>query len=96
MALSRYVITSAVTVPAGTPATVVAGEPGTGGAAGYGSTAVSTGCAAFPQSFQPGTPIVPDTASPLYTYLNGQGALRPYVQGTDDVSHAAISNLAAL
>jgi hypothetical protein len=33
-----------------------------------------------------------DSASPLYTYLNGQGAVRAYVQGTDDVSHAAISN----
>jgi hypothetical protein len=33
-----------------------------------------------------------DSASPLYTYLNGQGALRPYQQETDDVSRAAISN----
>ena len=29
MALARYVITSAVTVPAGTAATLAAGEPGT-------------------------------------------------------------------
>ena len=28
----------------------------------------------------------------LYAYLNGQGGVRAYVQGTDDVSHAAISN----
>jgi hypothetical protein len=33
-----------------------------------------------------------DPASPLCTYLNGQGALRPYVQGTDDVGHAALGN----
>ena len=46
----------------------------------------------FPQTFVPGTPIMLDSASPLYTYLNGQGVLRPYVQGTDDVSHAAISD----
>ena len=58
MALARFVITSAVTVPAGTPATVTAGEPETGGAAGYGNTGTSAGYAAFPQSFQPGTPIV--------------------------------------
>jgi hypothetical protein len=51
------------------------------------------GYGAFPQSFQPGTAIVLDSASPLYTYLNGQGAPRQYQQGTDDVSHAAISNL---
>lgn len=38
------------------------------------------------------TPIVLDNANPLYSYLNGQGAVRAYVQGTDDVSHAAISN----
>ena len=85
-------ITQAVTVPAGTPATVTAGEPGTGGAAGFGCVGISAGYAAFPQSFQPGAPIVLDSASPLYTYLNGQGGVRAYVQGTDDVSHAAISN----
>jgi hypothetical protein len=37
MALSRYVISSAVTVPAGSPTAVTAGEPGTGAHAGYGS-----------------------------------------------------------
>jgi hypothetical protein len=47
----------------------------------------------FPVALQAGTAIVLDSASPLYTYLNGQGALRPYQHGTDDVSHAAISNL---
>ena len=34
----------------------------------------------------------PQRTSPLYTYLNGQGALRARVQGTDDVSHAALAN----
>jgi hypothetical protein len=29
----------------------------------------------------------------LYAALNGQGVLRAWVQGTDDVTHAAISNL---
>ena len=47
--------------------------------------------AAFPQSFQPGTAIVLDPAGPLYAALSA--SLRPYVQGTDDVNHAAISNL---
>ena len=92
MALNRYVITSAVTVPAGTPAAPTAGEPGTGGAAGYGNTGISAGSAAFPQTFVPGTPIVLDSASPLYVYLNGQGVLRAWVQGADDVGHAALSN----
>ena len=61
-------------------------------AAGFGCVGISAGYAVSPQSFQPGTPIVLDSASPLYTYLNGQGGVRAYVQGTDDVSHAAISN----
>lgn len=81
MALNRYVLTAPVTVPAGTPAAVTAGEPGTGGAAGFGSTGISAGIG-----------VVRDSASPLYTYLNGQGVLRPYQQGIDDVGHAAISN----
>jgi hypothetical protein len=92
MALARYVLTSSVTVAAGTAATVTAGEPGSGGAAGYGSAATSAGYGVFPQGFQAGTPIVLDSASPLYSYLNGQGVLRPYVQGQDDVSHAALAN----
>lgn len=92
MALSRYVVTSTVTIPTGTAATAVAGEPGTGGAAGYGNTSISVGYAAFPQTLIAGTPIVLDSVSPLYTYLNRVGALRPCQQGTDDVSHAAISN----
>jgi hypothetical protein len=72
---------------------VVAGDPGTGGAAGHGNTGTSAGYAAFPQTFVPGTPIVLDSASPLYSYLNGQGVLRTYQQGADDVSHAALANL---
>jgi hypothetical protein len=63
-----------------------------GGVAGFGSVGISPGYAASPQSFQAGTPIVLDSASPLYAALNGTGALRLYQQGTDDVSHAAISN----
>jgi len=91
MALPRYVIT----VPAGTPATPAAGEPGTGDAAGYGSVAVSAGYAAFPQTFVPGRPIVLDSAGPLFVYLNGQSVLRACQHGQDDAGHAALSNLPA-
>ena len=48
MALSRYVVIATTTVPAGTPATSVAGEPATGGASGYGSASVSAGYGIFP------------------------------------------------
>jgi hypothetical protein len=87
MALSRYIITATTTVLAGAAATPTAGEPGTGAPAGPGNAA-TTGGPLWPQTFVSGTPIVLDSASPLYTYPNGQGALRPYQQGTGDVSHA--------
>jgi hypothetical protein len=92
MALARYVITARVTVPQGTVAAAVAGEPGTAPPAGFGTASTSSGYGAFAQAFVPGTAIVLDSASPLYAYLNGAGALRPYQQGTDDVSHAALAN----
>lgn len=90
MALSRYVVTSTTTVPAGTPATVVAGEPSSGGSAGYGNASISAGAVLFPQMFIAGTTIVLDPASALYAALSG--SLRPYVQGQDDSGHAALAN----
>jgi hypothetical protein len=64
MALSRFVVTARVTLTTDTLATVVAGEPGTGGAAGFGNAAVSAGAAVFPVALQAGTAIVLDSASP--------------------------------
>ena len=90
MALSRYVVTSTTTVPAGTPATPAAGEPGTGGAAGFGNASTSAGAVLWPTTYIAGTTIVLDSASALYTALSG--SLRPYVQGQDDLGHAALSN----
>ncbi len=91
MALSRYVLTASVTVPAGTLSTVTAGEPGTGAAAGFGSASTSAGYGVFPQTWQKGTTIILDPAGALYAAI-GAGNLRAYVQGQDDVSHAALSN----
>ncbi len=91
MTLSRYVLTATVTVPAGTPSPVTAGEPGTGGAAGFGSASISAGYGIFPQTFIAGTAIVLDSASPLYTAI-GAGNLRAFADGTDNVGHAALSN----
>ena len=90
MALNRYVLTSTVTVPAGTAATVTAGEPATGGVAGFGNASISAGAVLWPQTFIAGTTIILDSASPLYTALSG--SLRPYVQGTDDVGRAGLAN----
>lgn len=81
-----------MTVPAGTAATVVAGEPDTGGAAGHGNAAAAAGAYdVFPQLITKGTPIVLDPAGPLFAVI-GAGNLRAYVPGQDDVSHAALSN----
>jgi hypothetical protein len=96
MALSRYVLTSTVTLTAAQAVAVIAGEPGTGGAAGYGNTAVTPGTpsgsyANVPLTFLEGTAIVLDPAGALYAAI-GSGNLRAYTQGTDDVGHAALSN----
>jgi hypothetical protein len=92
VALSRFVLTANVTVPAGTITTpVIAGEPGTGGAAGFGNTSTSAGFGLWPQTFLAGQAIVLDPAGPLFTAI-GAGNLRAYVQGQDDVGHAALAN----
>jgi hypothetical protein len=94
--LGRYVVTQSYTIPQGTLSTVTAGEPGTGGAAGYGNAATSAGYGTFAsgQLIPPGTVMWLDSGTPsaLYTALNGAGVLRAYVPGQDDVGHAALSN----
>ncbi len=90
MALNRYVLTSNVTVAAGAAAAVVAGEPGTGGASGFGG-APTTGGPLWPTTYLAGTAIVLDPAGPLYTAI-GAGNLRAFTQGTDDVGHQALAN----
>ena len=90
MALAKYVITQAVTVPAGTAATVTADDPGTGGQAGYGSA--TTGGPPFPATYLAGTAILLDPAGSLYAALNGAGALRPFTDGQDTVGLGALAN----
>ena len=68
----------------------MAGEPATGGAAGYGSASTPASAVLWPQTFLVGTTIVLDSASALYTALSG--SLRAYVQGQDDRGGAALSN----
>ena len=94
VSLNKFVVTATTQIAAGTASTVVAGEPGTGGAAGYGNTSVSAGAEDWPTTITKGTAIVLDSGTPsaLYTALNGAGVLRAYVPGQDDVGHAAISN----
>jgi hypothetical protein len=98
MALSRFVLTSTVTTVPDTLATPVAGEPGTGGAAGFGNSATVSPATAgkyglWPQTFLAGTVIMldPAPANGLYAAI-GAGNLRTYVQGQDDAGHAALAN----
>ena len=103
MALGRFVVTAAVTLSPDSAALVTTGEPGTGGAAGYGGAPrVSPGTAGkydtLPLTFQPGMVVVADssagTTGPQLLYQAiGAGNLRAWVQGADDVGHAALSNL---
>jgi hypothetical protein len=92
--LNRYVLTQTYTLTAGTIATPTAGEIATGGFSGYGTGDLASGEALWPTTFLEGTAIILDSGTPsaLYTALNGAGVLRAYVQGQDDVGHAALSN----
>lgn len=96
MALNRYVLTSTVTLSPDTVATVTAGEPGTGGAAGFGSSAsVSPPTAGkfgiWPLVLLASTPVYLDPAGALYAAI-GAGNLRAWIDGTDDNGHQALSN----
>ena len=94
MTINRYVLTATVTVPAGTPATVTAGEPSTGGAAGYGNSGTGAGYGVFPQTLVACTAIELDPSGALYAAITAvnASALRAWVPGQDDVSHGATSN----
>jgi hypothetical protein len=87
VAIGRYVLTATVTAGPGAPAAPVAGEPGTRGPAGYGSSSTPLS----PATYQRGQAIVLDPAGPLYAAI-GAGNLQAYVQGRDDVGHAALGN----
>ena len=90
MAVNRYVLTATVQLAAGTAAAVVAGEPGTGGAAGFGG-APTTGGPVWPTTLLKGQAIMLDPAGPLFTQI-GAGNLRAFVDGTDTVGHGCLSN----
>lgn len=81
MALNRYVTTAAVTIPAGTVS---------GGTAGSGSTPATSWAPLWPVTVPRGTPLVLDPAGKLFAAISG--SLRAWVDGTDNVGHAGISN----
>jgi hypothetical protein len=90
MALSRFVLTSTVTVPAGT-ASAVAQPGGTVTWCG----AAGAWAEGFPVTFVKGRVIEFDPATTAGAALQsaiGAGNLRAYVQGADDVGHAALAN----
>ena len=94
MALSRFVLTATVVLPAGT----FTDDATTGLRFGTGSNAQGAGLWGSDGgvTFLAGTAIYADSsgtgaAGALYTAI-GAGNLRAYVQGQDDVGHAALSN----
>lgn len=88
MALSRFVVTNAVTVAPGAP---------TGGTYGSASTPGTAWSELWGITIQRGSVIICDssagsTPAQLLYQAIGAGNLRPYVQGQDDVGHAGLSN----
>lgn len=103
MALTKYVTTAAVNLTQDVPATVVAGEPGTGGAAGFGNAATpSPGMGGkfglFAGSFLPkGTVVMADssagTTGPQLLYQAiGAGNLRAYTAVQESGGIDGLSN----
>jgi hypothetical protein len=108
MALARYVLTATVTLTPDAVAAAVAGEPGTGGPAGFGSSATIVPAVGsegkfglWPMTLLAGTAIYADatagfaTGAQLLYQAIGAGNLAAWRDGTDNVSHSAISNLRA-
>lgn len=95
VSLNVFVMTSTYTIPAGTAATVVAGEPGTGGAAGYGNASLASGQVeeTWPVTLQKGMSIMLDSGTPsaLYTALNGAGVIRA-ATSNDSIGRESLSN----
>jgi hypothetical protein len=103
VALSRFVVGTAVTLPAGlASATWTAGGFGTVSYAGTGSGATQQWADGSAATFIEGTVIYADSATPgsaptgaqqLYTALAAAGAnLFAFRDGTDAVGHASLSN----
>lgn len=104
MALSRFVVGSTVTLPAGafTPDTASGLRFGTGSYAGTGSGATQQWAGGFAATFNAGQVLYADSATPgstptasqqLYTALTAAGAnLFAFRDGTDAVGHFGLSN----
>jgi hypothetical protein len=91
MALSKYVLTATVTIPAGTVSTPVAGEPGTGGAAGYGNSSTTAGESLWPTTYIKGTVIELDPAGVIYAAI-GAGNLKAYAAVQESGGIDGVSN----
>jgi hypothetical protein len=91
MALSRFVLTSTVVLPSDVLAAVAGGFGSASGTDAAGHWGITGG------TFVKGTVIYADstvgTTGPQNLYAAiGAANLRPYVQGQDDVGHAALAN----
>lgn len=98
MALSRFVLTTDVTIPAGTPS----GSPNEFGIVGWSgpagppiqwgagfATTLKRGMVIYADG---GTPASPATGPQQLFAAIGSGNLRAYVQGQDDIGHSTLAN----
>lgn len=100
VAVNKYVLTSKVVLPAGsyTPSVSTGTAPtteGVGSPANFGTGSYAQGAGEYGSgdgvTFEKGTTILADPAGALYTAI-GASNLRAFVDGQDDVGHAALSN----
>jgi hypothetical protein len=85
MALSRYVLTSTVTVAAGTASADTLNDNGS-------ATTPATGWSAlWPTTFLAGQAILLDPSGKLYGAI-GAGNLRAWADGIDNVGHQGTAN----
>lgn len=101
MALSRYVLTATVSVPAGafTADVTTSGTPstttGVGAPANFGTGSWAQSASHYESgagaTWYEGQLIWADSAGKLYAAI-GSGNLRAFTDGTDAVGHAALSN----
>jgi hypothetical protein len=101
MALNRYVLTAAVTIPAGafTSDVTEGGTPGTttgtGAPANFGTGSWAQSAGQYESgagtNWQPGLVVWADPAGKLYAAI-GASNLRAWVDGQDAVGRAALAN----
>jgi hypothetical protein len=91
MTINQYVVAATATITAGSAATVVAGEPGTEGAAGYGGDADTSGFL-WPFTVNKGQLIALDPTGPVYAAITAVVALNQVHLAQETGGNYGVSN----